>query len=105
MTAVIEHVEGHYETHVVSYGQAYVWCPECVVVRCDCGEMVILTASDFVCGCGIDHEALVRETTASHGPGHEAPHPWDREYREWRERQDEFLRSEKPYQQELDSID
>jgi tRNA splicing ligase len=27
MTAVIEHVEGHYETHILSYGQAYIWCP------------------------------------------------------------------------------
>ena len=105
MTAVIEHVEGHYETHVVSYGQAYVWCPECVVVRCDCGEMVILTTSDFVCGCGADHEALVLEITSSQGPRRETLHPWDREYREWRERQDEFLRSEKPYQQELGAIE
>ena len=105
MTAVIEHVEGHYETHVMPYGQAYIWCPECVVVGCDCGEMVILTASEAGCGCGIDHEALFRETTASPGLRHEASHPWDQEYREWRERQDEFLRSEGPYQQELGDID
>jgi len=66
-----------------------------VVVGCDCGEMLILTASKGVCGCGADHRALVRERRG-------APHPWDREYREW---QDEFLRSEKPYQQELGAID
>ena len=102
MTVVIEHVEGHYETHIMPYGRAYIWYPECVVVECECGEMVILTASEYVCGCGTDHEALVRETTASHGPRHGASHPWDREYREW---QDEFLRSEKPYQQELGDID
>ena len=105
MTAVIEHVEGHYETHSMSYGQAYIWCPECVVVTCDCGEMVILSASETQCGCGIDHETLFRETTASLSLRHEASHPWDQEYREWRERQDEFLRSEKPYQQELGDID
>ncbi len=105
MTAVIEHVEGHYETHTMSYGQAYIWCPECVVVECDCGEMVILTASEPAWLCGTDHEALVREITASHNPRKEELHPWDREYREWLERQDEFLRSEKPYQQELGAID
>ena len=105
MTAVIEHVEGHYETHAMSYGQAYIWRPECVVVACDCGEMAILTASESVCGCGTDHGALVREATVSHGPRHETSHPWDREYREWWERQDEFLRSERPYQQELGDID
>ena len=105
MTAVIEHVEGHYETQVVSYGQAYIWCPECVVVTCDCGEMVILTASESVCRCGTDHGALFRETTASRDLRHGTTHPWDLEYREWRERRDEYLRSEVPYRQELGDID
>ena len=102
MAAVIEHVEGHYETHVMPYGQAYVWRPECVVVGCDCGEMLVLTVSEGGCRCGADHGALVREITSSHGPRRGGPHPWDREYREW---QDEFLRSEKPYQQEMDAVD
>ena len=102
MAAVIEHVEGHYDTHVMPYGQAYVWCPECVVVGCDCGEMLVLTASEAVCGCGADHGALVRDITASHGPRRGRPHPWDGEYREWR---DEFLRSEKPFQQEMGTVD
>ncbi len=105
MTTVIDHVEGHYETQRMSYGKAYVWCPECVVVECDCGETLILTVSESVCWCGTDHEALVRETTAFGQPQDEAPHPWDREYREWQERQDEYLRSERLYQQELRAID
>jgi hypothetical protein len=106
MTTVIEHSEGHYETRSMSYGQSYVWCPECVIVKCDCGETVILTTSERVCRCGIDHDALFRETTASGNLRHgAASHPWDQEYREWRERQDEFLRSEKPYQQELRAVD
>jgi hypothetical protein len=105
MTTVIDHVEGHYETQSMSYGKAYVWCPECVVVECDCGETLILTASESVCWCGTDHEALVRETSAFGHSSDEAPHPWDREYREWRERQNEYLRSERLYQQELRAID
>ena len=105
MTAVIEHVEGHYETHIMSYGQAYVWCPECVVVECDCGEMVILTASGTVCLCGIDHGVLVRGIGAFGSQRYETLHPWDQEYREWLERQDEFLRSEELYQQEWNAID
>jgi hypothetical protein len=105
MTTVIDHVEGHYETQRISYGKAYVWCPECVMVECDCGETLILTVSETVCWCGTDHEALVRETTAFGQPQAEALHPWDREYREWRERQDEYLRSERLYQQELRAID
>lgn len=101
MAAVIEHVEGHYEAHVMPYGRAYVWYPECVVVGCDCGDMAILTASEVRCPCGVDHEALVRGITASPGKGHEDTHPWDREYRAW---QDEFLRAEHPYRQGTDAV-
>ena len=86
----------------MSYGRAYVWCSECVVVECDCGEILILTASESVCLCGTDHEALVRETAALGQPSDEAPHPWDLEYRE---RQNEYLRSERLYLQELRAID
>ncbi|HEX5848918.1 MAG TPA: hypothetical protein VFY59_06945 [Rubrobacter sp.] len=102
MATVIEHAEGHYETHVMPYGQAYVWYPECVVVGCDCGEMAILTVSETVCGCGVDHGALVRELTASHSPRHGDTHPWDREYRAW---QDEFLRTEHPHRRGTQAVD
>ena len=50
MTTVIERTQGHYEVQETSYGKAYVWCPECVVVECDCGERPILTASQSTCG-------------------------------------------------------
>jgi hypothetical protein len=105
MTTMIDHVEGHYETQSISYGKAYIWCPECVVVECDCGETVILTALETVCRCGIDHEVLVREIMPFGGQQYGILHPWDQEYREWLERQDEYLRSEELYQQELSDID
>lgn len=105
MTMVIDHVEGHYQMQSMSYGRVYVWCPECVVVECDCGERVILTASESACRCGVDHEALVRETMAFEDPQHETPHPWEQEYRKWRQRQNKFLSSEGLYQQEWTSID
>jgi hypothetical protein len=105
MTTVIDHVEGHYETNSMSYGQAFVWCPECVVVECECGETVIVTASESMCRCGIDHEVLVRETMAFGSQQYETLHPWEREYREWLERQEEYLRSEEIYQQEWNDID
>jgi hypothetical protein len=42
--------------------------PECVVVKCDCGEgPVLLTASETGCRCGTDHAAFVREELASRG--------------------------------------
>ena len=101
MTTMIERTEGHYEVQRSSYGEAYVWCPECVVVECDCGERPVLSASGTVCGCGADHAALIREVLASRG----APHPWDAEYHEWRKKQDEHLVSEETYWLELSSLD
>jgi hypothetical protein len=101
VTTMIERTEGHYEVQKSSYGEAYVWCPECVVVECDCGERPVLSASGTICGCGTDHAALVRDVLASRS----APHPWDAEYHEWRKKQDEYLVSEETYWVELSSLD
>ena len=87
MTKVIERTGGHYEVQKTSYGEAYVWCPACVVVECECGERLVLRASEAVCRCGADHSVLVREERASDG----GTHPWDEEYREWRKERDEYL--------------
>jgi len=54
------------------YGKAYVSYPECVMVECDCGEKLVLTATEAVCRCGAAHTALVREERASDG----GTHPW-----------------------------
>ena len=105
MTTMIERTEGHYEVKKTSYGEAYVWCPECVVVECDCGESAALTASRTVCSCGTDHAALVREVLASGGLSEGAQHPWDAEYLEWRRKQDEYLFSEESYWLELNTIE
>ena len=94
MTTVIECTEGHYEVQETSYGEAYVWCHEHVVVECDCGERPVLGASETVCSCGADHETLVREVLAARRSSEKAPHPWDEEYREWREKLHECLRME-----------
>jgi hypothetical protein len=102
MTTVIERSEGHYEVQEASYGETYVWCHEHVVVECDCGERLVLSASETVfCSCGTDHADLVREVLCSE----RAPHPWDAEYDEWRKKQDEYLVSEETYQLELSSLD
>jgi hypothetical protein len=105
MTTVIECIEGHYEVQKTSYGEAYVWHPECVVVECDCGERLVLSASETVCSCGLDHAALVREELASRKASNGAPHPWEAEYQEWRKKQKEYLLSEETYQLELNAVD
>jgi hypothetical protein len=105
MTTMIECTEGHYEVQKTSYGEAYVWCPECVVVQCDCGERPVLSAFETVCSCGADHAALVREELASRGVSDGASHPWEAEYQEWRKKQNQHLLSEETYQLELSRLD
>ena len=105
MTTMIECTEGHYEVQRTSYGEAYVWCPEYVVVDCDCGERSVLRASDTVCSCGTDHAALVREELAFRGVSEGASHPWEAEYQEWRRKLDEYLVSEDTYSLELSRLD
>jgi hypothetical protein len=101
MTTMIECTEGHYEVQRTSYGEAYVWCPEQVVVQCDCGERPVLSASETVCSCGTDHATLVREELATR----EVSHPWEAEYQEWRKKLNQHLLSEETYQLELSRLD
>ena len=79
MVRVIERSGGRYEIQEVEFGTVYKWCPECVVVECDCGDMTILTPSMATCWCGADHTALVRGELLSWGTrglGDKALHPW-----------------------------
>jgi hypothetical protein len=74
---VIERTEGHYDVQEVEFGTVYRWCPECVVVECDCGERPTLTRSESTCPeCGADHAAIVREELAARRVGDETRHPW-----------------------------
>jgi hypothetical protein len=101
MTTVIECTKGHYEVQETSYGEAYIWCPGCVVVQCECGMRPVLSASETVCGCGTDHAALVRKVLASQ----KVPHSRDSEYDEWRKKHDEYLFSEDTYSLELSRLE
>jgi hypothetical protein len=40
---VTKRTEGHYEAQEVEFGTVYKWCPECLVVACECGEKMTLT--------------------------------------------------------------
>ena len=74
---VIERSEGHYDAQKVQFGTVYRWCPECVVVECDCGERLTLTHSESTCpACGADHASIVREELAARRVGDETLHPW-----------------------------
>jgi uncharacterized low-complexity protein len=75
---MIEHTEARYDVQEVEMGKVYRWCPEGVVVECDCGEKASLTTtSKTTCGrCGADHEAAAREGLVGGRLGDEALHPW-----------------------------
>jgi hypothetical protein len=85
MTTVIGRTEGHYEVHEMPYGRDYAWCPDCIVVECECGERLLLTRSKTACRCGADHTALVWEELTDPRPSDKMPHPWRDEYYHWRE--------------------
>jgi hypothetical protein len=74
---VIKCTEGHYDVQEVEFGTVYRWCPECVVVECDCGERPTLTRSESTCPeCGANHAAIIREELAARRVGDETRHPW-----------------------------
>ncbi|HSK99562.1 MAG TPA: hypothetical protein VK869_04435 [Rubrobacteraceae bacterium] len=91
MTSVVEHIGGRYEVYRRPYGTEYAWCPQCIVVECECGGRPELNASETTCRCGVDHTALIDEELASRRWSEAPSRPLDRE---WREHRDEYLRSE-----------
>lgn len=76
MVTAVERIEGHYEVRDVEFGRVYRWCPECVVVECECGERAILTGAVSVCGCGVDHSDVVRRELAVRRSKGAELHPW-----------------------------
>jgi hypothetical protein len=81
---ILECIEGCYEIQDVEFGKVYRWCPECVMVECDCGESPTLTYSESVCvWCDADHASTIREELAHRLPEDCTAHPW--RYAEYRE--------------------
>ena len=78
MSIAVDRTGGYYEVQEVEFGRIYRWCPECVVVECDCDERLTLTSSITACRwCGVDHADTVREELDARGRlGDEALHPW-----------------------------
>jgi hypothetical protein len=63
MTQIIERVEAHYEVQPVEMGTLYRWCPESVVIECDC-EQTFTTEGAEVASCprcGAEHTGVARE--------------------------------------------
>ena len=75
MATVVERTEGRYEVQEVEFGKVYRWCPECIVIECDCGESPTLNRSMTACECGADYAATVQELVSLRS-NEEALHPW-----------------------------
>ena len=79
MAKIIKDLEAHYETHEVPFGRSYEWHPEHIIVECDCGERLTLTATSTttVCRCGTDHGAIIRDIQEREGRlPDKTTHPW-----------------------------
>ncbi len=91
MVQVIERVARHYDVEEVEYGRVYRWCPEMVVVECECGKRATFKRSDLItsivtCECGAryavvdiqEEEEMVGQSLEEEDD--ETVHPW----RYWR---------------------
>ena len=60
---IIERVEASYEVREVPFGKVFEWHPATVVLECDCGELLILTATSTTtaCSCGADLGGFVHD--------------------------------------------
>ena len=60
----IRYTEGCYEIKDEKSSRVYMWCPESVIVECECGNKPALTCSETICeGCGADYAAIVMDYT------------------------------------------
>jgi len=80
MVQILERVQAHYENREMPFGKVYVWNPAYVVLECDCGEKVTLSATSTTttCArCGADLGAFVHEIGEREGRlPDELTHPW-----------------------------
>jgi hypothetical protein len=75
--AAVECAEGRYETHNGEFGKSYRWCPECLLVKCDCGETTTLDHSDTTCvWYGTDHTSIIQEELVPQWLEDEAVDSW-----------------------------
>ena len=97
MTRIIEGMEAHYETYEIPFGRIYEWLPEHIIVECDCGERITLTATTTTgtCQCGTDHGAIVHDIQKHEGRLTEKiKHPW---HHDAQEQAQQHLRDEAAY--------
>jgi hypothetical protein len=92
---IIERVQAHYEVHEVPFGKTYEWHPGYIVLECECGEQLILSATSSMttCGrCGANLGGFLHDIKEREGPlPDELTHPW---FHDARARTDQRVRDE-----------
>jgi hypothetical protein len=85
VTQIIERVKAHYEVQAVEMGTVYIWCPESVVIECDCEQKVTTEGAEvaFCPRCGAEHTGVARELGGKPLTEEEAYRPVRREYEAW----------------------
>jgi hypothetical protein len=81
MVQILERDEAHYQNREMPFGKVYVWHPPSVVLECDCGEKVALSATSSTtttCGrCGADLGTFVYDIREREGRlPDKLTHPW-----------------------------
>jgi len=97
---IVERVEAHYEAREVPFGKTYEWHPAYLALECECGEKVILSATNTMTTCpqcGTDLEVVDKAIDIKE---REAPlpdeltHPW---FYDAKERADQHQQEEAAY--------
>ena len=86
VTQVIERLEARYEMQeATEMGTLYRWCPESVVIECDCRQsFTVEGAKDASCPrCGAEHREGARGLVSKPLTEEEAYRPTRREYEAW----------------------
>ena len=66
---IIERIREHYDVEEVEFGKIYKWCPEGIIVECECSQTwtvkraELLSGSLSTCECGKYHMDGIREET------------------------------------------
>lgn len=62
MMQIIKRTKAQYEARQVEFGEIYRWCPERLVLQCECGERPALINSVTTCyGCDTDCVFIFRD--------------------------------------------
>jgi hypothetical protein len=98
----IERIEGHYEEQEVPFGTVYRWCPDCILLECECGAQLTFTHSTEPCRCGADYSEVIQELARLELERREVRVPCHDECHRW---VDVAVHREDDYRREWESLD